>query len=89
MRLWRFRASIAAFNFSVSDGARQWVMVYEVASMPSADVGMLGFSANGQSFSILMSRADFQRLGRKIARLLAETPAPVRKRGANLPSSEK
>jgi hypothetical protein len=69
--------------------ARVYEVKLPIATMPSADVGMLGFSANGQSFSILMSRADFQRLGRKIARLLAETPAPVRKRGANLPSSEK
>jgi hypothetical protein len=69
--------------------ARVYEVKLPIATMPSADVGMIGFSANGQSFSILMPRSDFQRLGRKIALLLAEIPPPARKRGANPPSNEK
>ena len=67
--------------------------VYEVklpiATMPRADIGQIGFSADGQSFSFLMSRNDFERLGRKIARLLDETPLPARKREATLPTKKR
>jgi hypothetical protein len=69
--------------------ARVYEVKLPIAAMPRGDVGQIGFSADGQSFSILMSRADFQRLGRRIAQLLAEIPPPARKRGANLPSNGK
>ncbi len=59
-----------------------------IATMPSPADGLIGFSAEGQSFSILMSRADFERLGRKITQLVADTPAPVRRRNAGHHSSE-
>ena len=60
-----------------------------VATMIRADVGMIGFSAGGESFSFLMSPRDFERLGRTIARRLAETPPPVRKQAKKLLSNEK
>jgi hypothetical protein len=62
---------------------------FPTALMPSSAVGQINLSANGESFSFLMPRADFARLGRRIAALLAETPAPARKRGENPPSNEK
>lgn len=67
--------------------------VYEVklptVSMPRAGIGQINFSVEDKSFSFLMPRRDFEQLGRKIARLLTETPPPSPKRGANLPSNEK
>jgi hypothetical protein len=69
--------------------ARVYEVKLPVALMPRADVGQIGFSADGQSFSILMSRDDFERLGRKIARLLAETPPPSPTPGATLQTRKK
>jgi hypothetical protein len=44
--------------------------VYEIvrptALMPSANIGQLNFSTTEVSFSFLMTRADFERLGRKL-----------------------
>ena len=56
--------------------ARVYEVKLPIALMPRADVGQIGFSADGQSFSILMSRDDFARPGRKIAQLLNEIPPP-------------
>jgi hypothetical protein len=60
-----------------------------VATMIRADVGMVGFSANGESFSFLMSRRDFERLGRTIAQRLAETPRTARRQAKTPRSNEK
>jgi hypothetical protein len=60
-----------------------------VVHMPRPEVGQIDFSVDGRSFSFLIPRDDFARLARKISRLLAETPLPVRKRAANPPSSGK
>jgi hypothetical protein len=69
--------------------SRVFEVTLPIATMPSASRVQIGFSAEGQSFSLLMSRADFQRLGRKIQRLLDDTPPPARNRGPNLLPREK
>ena len=69
--------------------AEVYEVVLPVALMPRPDVGQIGFSTKEKSFSFLMPRRDFEKLGRKIARLLAETPPPVPTRGAKPPSSGK
>jgi hypothetical protein len=69
--------------------ARFFEVTLPTASMPSASRGLVGFSAEGQSFSLAMSRADFQRLGRTIQRLLEDNPPPSRNRGPNLKAREK
>lgn len=67
--------------------------VYEtnlpIALMPSAETGQLTLPANGESFSFVMSRADFERLGRQIARLLSEIVPPAHKGERNPPSNGK
>jgi hypothetical protein len=50
---------------------------FPTVSMPSANVGQLNFSANGENYSFLMPRQDLARLNRKIAQLLAEEPQPA------------
>jgi hypothetical protein len=50
------------------------------ALMPSYDVGQISLSANGENYSFLMSRADFERLARRMLALLRETPPPIRRR---------
>jgi hypothetical protein len=66
--------------------------VYEIvrptALMPSTNIGQLNFSTDDVSFSFLMTRADFERLGRKIARLLIAMPAPAPGREATRPANE-
>jgi hypothetical protein len=66
--------------------------VYEIvrptALMPSTNIGQLNFSTDDVRFSFLMTRADFERLGRKIARLLIATAAPVPRREATRPANE-
>src|ERR1700730_19314189 len=63
--------------------------VYEIvrptALMPSANIGQLNFSTADVSFSFLMTRADFERLGRKIARLLIAMPAGAPRRETTCP----
>lgn len=54
---------------------------HPTALMPRNDVGQIDFSANGENFSLMMSRADFDRLGKRINALLRETPPPVRRTG--------
>jgi hypothetical protein len=44
---------------------------FPTANMPSHDVGQINFSSDGKGYAFLMPRTDFQRLGRKIAQLLA------------------
>jgi hypothetical protein len=62
---------------------------FPTALMPRADVGQLNFETDDKSLSFLMPRADFERLGRKIARLLDAIPAPAPKRAAKRPNNEK
>ena len=66
--------------------------VYEIvrptALMPSANIGQLNFSTTEVSFSFLMTRADFERLGLKIARLLIAMPSAAPRREATCPANE-
>jgi hypothetical protein len=68
------------------------VHVYETkwptASMPDGDVGQINFSANGQHFSLLMSRTDFDRLEKRMRALLREIPPLVHQRGSTLSSNK-
>jgi hypothetical protein len=67
--------------------------VYETkwptASMPKRDVGQINFSANGQHFSLLMSRTDFDRLEKRMRALLREVPPLVQKRDTALSSNKR
>ena len=65
-----------------------YLIVRPTALMPSANIGQLNFSTADVSFSFLMTRADFERLGRKIARLLIATSAPAPRREATPPANE-
>ena len=49
------------------------------ALMPRNDVGQINFSIEGEDISIVMSRTDFDRLGKRINALLRVTPPPPRK----------
>jgi hypothetical protein len=53
---------------------RVYETTFPVAHMPRPDLGQIDFSVEGETISVLMPRGDFERLGRKIARLIAETP---------------
>lgn len=59
-----------------------------IVLMPSGAQGQLTFAVNGERFSFVMPRADFERLGRQIARLLSETAPPAQQEGS-LPSNGK
>jgi hypothetical protein len=69
------------------------VHVYETkwptASMPNGDVGQINFSANGEHFSLLMSRTDFDRLEKRMRALLREIPPIVQKSGTTLSSGKR
>jgi hypothetical protein len=52
--------------------------------MPNGDVGQINFIANGQNFSLLMSRTDFDRLEKRMRALLREIPSLVQKRGTTV-----
>jgi hypothetical protein len=49
---------------------------FPIAHMPRPDLGQIDFSVEGETISFLLPRGDFERLGRKIARLVAEIPPP-------------
>jgi hypothetical protein len=53
---------------------RVYETTFPVAHMPRPDLGQIDFSVEGETISVLLPRGDFERLGRKIARLIAETP---------------
>jgi hypothetical protein len=73
-------------NFPIS---RVYEAKQSLAHMLRPDTGQIDFLANGESFSFLIPRADFARLGRKIFAVLGETPPPVRRRVSKHPSSGK
>jgi hypothetical protein len=54
---------------------------WPTASMPSGDVGQISFSAEGQQFSLLMSRTDFDWLAKRMRALLREVPPLLQKPG--------
>jgi hypothetical protein len=59
---------------------RVYETTFPVATMPRADVGQIDFSVEAETISFLLPRHDFEQLGQKIVRLLAETrpPSPTR-----------
>jgi hypothetical protein len=59
-----------------SRSSRRKISYTPTALMLAPDVGQLSFSKDGESFTFEMSRADFDRLARRMIALLREIPTP-------------
>jgi hypothetical protein len=77
------RGALSMPEFKVT---RVFETKFPIAHLPHSEMGQIDFSTEAETFSFLLSRSDFERLGRKIARLLAETPPPSQPRVAKLPT---